>query len=86
MPDTSAAPIKKYDELYEKSIPAFNEAMRAKGYVQLMTVMEPEEPPADETKDDDDEGGDDGADGRVAAGQRRIESRQDPWNGVKQAA
>jgi photosystem II stability/assembly factor-like uncharacterized protein len=46
---------KKYDELYGKSIPAFNEAMRAKGYVQLMTVMEPEEPRADETKDEGDD-------------------------------
>ncbi|HEV2063748.1 MAG TPA: sialidase [Thermoanaerobaculia bacterium] len=53
---------KKYDELYEKAIPAFNEAMRAKGYVQLMTVTEPEEPRADEKKDDgDDESSDDDA-------------------------
>lgn len=53
---------KKYDELYEKAIPAFNEAMRAKGYVQLMTVTEPEEPRADEKKDaGDDESSDDDA-------------------------
>ena len=57
-----AETIKKYDELYEKAIPAFNEAMRAKGYVQLMTVTEPEEPRADEKKDaGDDESSDDDA-------------------------
>jgi photosystem II stability/assembly factor-like uncharacterized protein len=35
----------RFDELYTKGVPAFNEAMRAKGYVSLMTVVEPEEPP-----------------------------------------
>lgn len=52
----------RYEELYEKSIPAFNEAARAKGYVQLMTVIEPEEPRADQAAEDDDEDGDDGPD------------------------
>src|SRR5262249_15824527 len=40
---TLADTRKQYDELYEKTIPSFNEAMKAKGYVQLMTVKEPEE-------------------------------------------
>ena len=39
---------KRLDELYGSTIPAFNEAMRAKGYVQLMTVKEPEEPRSEE--------------------------------------
>jgi hypothetical protein len=33
-----------FDELYGKAIPAFNESGRAKGWLQLMTVMEPDEP------------------------------------------
>jgi photosystem II stability/assembly factor-like uncharacterized protein len=51
---------KKYEELYGKTIPAFNEETRAKGYVQLMTVKEPEgsqtpepEEPTDSEDDDD---------------------------------
>ncbi len=50
---------KKLEELYGKTIPAFNESMRAKGYAELMTVIEPEKPPAakppepDEDDDDD---------------------------------
>jgi len=47
---------KDYDELYGKTLPAFNDAMRAKGYVQVMTVKEPEEPrPKVEEEDDDEE-------------------------------
>jgi photosystem II stability/assembly factor-like uncharacterized protein len=46
---------KKFDELYGKTIPAWNEAMRAKGYIQLMDVQEPEEPP-EPTPEEDDEG------------------------------
>jgi photosystem II stability/assembly factor-like uncharacterized protein len=50
----------KAEELYGKTIPAFNEAMRAKGYFELMTVKEPEaskhSAPAEE--DDDDDSGD----------------------------
>ena len=41
----------EFDELYRKAVPAFNEAMRAKGFIQIMTVKEPEEPPADEPKE-----------------------------------
>jgi len=33
-----------FDELYSRSIPQFNEAMRAKGFGELVTVKEPEEP------------------------------------------
>jgi len=48
---------KRFDELYGKTIPAFNDSMRAKGYVQLMTVTEPEggrpAKPAEDEDDDD---------------------------------
>jgi photosystem II stability/assembly factor-like uncharacterized protein len=47
----------QFDELYSKTVPAFNEAMRAKGYVQLMTVVEPEEP-AEPTAPEEEEGAD----------------------------
>lgn len=48
----------QFDALYGTTIPAFNAAMRDKGYVQLMTVVEPEEPqpapvPEEEEGDDD---------------------------------
>ncbi|HEX7253271.1 MAG TPA: hypothetical protein VF376_10350, partial [Thermoanaerobaculia bacterium] len=49
---------KSFDELYQKTIPAFNDAMRSKGYVQLMTVTEPQEPRPQEgapEEDDDDD-------------------------------
>ena len=46
---------KNYEALYEKAIPAFNEAMRAKGYVQLMTVKEPEDLRPDDVKEADDD-------------------------------
>ncbi len=49
---------KQFDELYEKTIPAFNEAMKAKGAIQLMTVKEPEEPPAEIPEEPDDDDGD----------------------------
>jgi hypothetical protein len=45
---------RQFEELYGTTIPAFNEAMRAKGYVQLMAVSEPEEP-RPETKEDEEE-------------------------------
>jgi photosystem II stability/assembly factor-like uncharacterized protein len=47
-----------FEELYGRAIPAFNDAMKAKGYVQLMTVKEPEEPRTekDEEEDEDDWG------------------------------
>ena len=35
-----------FDDFYGKAIPAFNDAMRAKGLVQIMTVKEPDPPPA----------------------------------------
>jgi photosystem II stability/assembly factor-like uncharacterized protein len=49
---------KRFVELYSKTIPAFNETARAKGFVQLMTVKEPEqarpnEKPEVEEDDDD---------------------------------
>jgi hypothetical protein len=49
---------KRFVELYAKTIPAFNEAARAKGFIQLMTVKEPEqarpsEKPEVEEDDDD---------------------------------
>jgi hypothetical protein len=40
---TLADASKQFDDLYGKTIPSFNEAMRSKGYIQLMTVKEPEE-------------------------------------------
>ena len=48
---------KQFEELYGRTIPAFNDAMRAKGFVQLMTVREadeprPDAPPAEEEDDD----------------------------------
>jgi photosystem II stability/assembly factor-like uncharacterized protein len=49
---------KSFDELYATEIPAFNEKMKAKGYLQLMTVKEPDErepePSAEEDEGDDD--------------------------------
>jgi hypothetical protein len=44
-----------FEELYGTSIPAFNESMRAKGLVQLMTVLEPEEPRSEAAPEEDDE-------------------------------
>ena len=49
----------QFEELYGKTIPAFNESMSAKGYVHLMTVVEPEQPPPEpkpEEEEDDDWG------------------------------
>jgi hypothetical protein len=48
---------KRFDELYGRTIPSFNESMRAKGYVQLMTVTEPEasKPGAAAPDEDDDD-------------------------------
>ena len=49
---------KDFEDLYARAIPAFNEAARGKGLVQLMTVAEPDEPrpPArPEQEDDEDE-------------------------------
>jgi hypothetical protein len=49
----------QFEELYGKTIPAFNESMSAKGYVHLMTIVEPEQPPPEpkpEEEEDDDWG------------------------------
>ena len=46
-----------FDELYGKTIPAFNETVRAKGLPPLMSVTEPEKPhPASKTGEDDEDG------------------------------
>jgi hypothetical protein len=45
----------EFDDLYRKAVPAFNDAMRARGFVQIMTVKEPEEPPAEEKDKEPDE-------------------------------
>ncbi len=52
-----SAAAENFDDLYGKSIPAFNEAMRSKGLAQLMTVSEPDEPrpPAKPGPDEDDD-------------------------------
>ena len=54
-----AATRRRFDELYEKGIPAWNETMRGKGYVQLMTVVEPDEPPVPPPAEPDDDGASD---------------------------
>jgi photosystem II stability/assembly factor-like uncharacterized protein len=46
---------KAYDELYGKTVSAFNDAMAAKGYVRIMTVNEPEEPGEEQKEPDEDE-------------------------------
>jgi photosystem II stability/assembly factor-like uncharacterized protein len=49
---------KDFDALYETTIPAFNDAMKAKGYARIMTVTEPDqrepEPELQEDEGDDD--------------------------------
>jgi hypothetical protein len=44
-----------FEELYEKNVPAFNEAMRSKGYVSVMTVAEPEEQRPEKKPEDDED-------------------------------
>jgi photosystem II stability/assembly factor-like uncharacterized protein len=46
------------DELYTTKIPAFNAAMQAEGFLQIMTVEEPDEPEP-ETRAEEDEGDED---------------------------
>ncbi|MFI5181255.1 MAG: sialidase [Thermoanaerobaculia bacterium] len=46
---------KAFEELYAKTIPAFNETMTAKGLQLLMTVKEPEKPRTPKTNEQDDE-------------------------------
>ena len=50
-----AAARREFDDLYGKTIPAFNDAMKAKGYIQIMTVKEPEEPGREEPAEPDDD-------------------------------
>ncbi|HUM01222.1 MAG TPA: sialidase, partial [Thermoanaerobaculia bacterium] len=45
-----------FEALYAKTVPAFNDVLRSKGYVQLMTVMEPDRPRPPATPEEDDEG------------------------------
>lgn len=55
---TLAEVRRDFESLYQTSIPAFNESVRAKGLLQLMTVTEPDErePPAEAEEDDEDAG------------------------------
>ena len=50
---------RKFDAVYSGEIPRFNDAMRAKGYAQVMLVHEPEEPRHEEKKDEDEDEDDD---------------------------
>jgi hypothetical protein len=52
---TLADTRRQFDELYGKTVPAFNDAMKAKGYIQLMTVKEPEETGAETTPEPDED-------------------------------
>ncbi len=45
-----------FEALYAKTVPAFNDALRAKGYAQLMTVKEPDKPRPPAKPEDEDEG------------------------------
>jgi hypothetical protein len=49
-----SAARRDYDSLYEKTIPAFNEKMGARGYVRLMTVNEPEGPREEKEEEEED--------------------------------
>ena len=51
-----AAVKKDFDELYGKTLPTFNDAMRQKSYVALMAVKEPDEPPPPEPEEDEEDG------------------------------
>jgi len=46
-----------FDDFYGKTVPAFNDAMKAKGYIQIMTVKEPEEIRPDEREREPDDDG-----------------------------
>ncbi len=45
----------EFEDLYAKAIPAFNEAMKAKSYIQIMTVKESEEPRREEPPEPDED-------------------------------
>ncbi|HMF09761.1 MAG TPA: sialidase [Thermoanaerobaculia bacterium] len=47
---------KRVETLYSTTIPAWNETMRTKGYVQLMDVKEPEGEPAPSIEEEDEDG------------------------------
>jgi hypothetical protein len=49
-----SAARRDFDNLYEKTIPAFNERMGAKGYVRLMTVKETEGPREEKEEEEED--------------------------------
>ena len=44
--------------LTSEMVPAFNDAMVAKGYVRIMTVREVEKPPAEKAEEEDEDAGD----------------------------
>ncbi len=44
-----------FTELYGKTVPAFNEAMRSRGYIQVMTVKEPEKRPPEKKPEEDED-------------------------------
>ncbi len=50
-----AAARKEFDDFYGKAVPAFNDAVKAKGYVQIMTVKEPEAPGREEPEEPDED-------------------------------
>ncbi len=57
--DRLAEVRRDFGDLYGKTVPAFNETLRTKGYNQLMTVREPEEhrPSKEPEEDEDDDWG-----------------------------
>ncbi|HLN58806.1 MAG TPA: hypothetical protein VK416_09610, partial [Thermoanaerobaculia bacterium] len=50
-----AAARKEFDDFYGKAVSAFNDATKGKGYVQIMTVKEPEEPGREEPPEPDED-------------------------------
>jgi hypothetical protein len=46
---------REFDDFYGKTVPAFNEVMKAKGYIQIMTVKEPEKPGREEPPEPDED-------------------------------
>ncbi len=50
-----ASARKEFDDFYGKAVPAFNDAMKGKGYVQIMTVKEPEAPGREEPDEPDED-------------------------------
>jgi len=54
-----AAAKRDFDDLYAKTIPAFNDRMAAAGYVRLMTVTEPDKPTIEEKEEEEEDVADD---------------------------